>query len=566
MSAYSDDYLLLGVPDAKDARGVEVGGLMIVAPGEDGLWQRREWIDGLDIVGQSGSLFGISSAVEGDGFFVGALWENRLYSLDNTGKVYQFYRDPETGFVEHLREIARPEPDIAQFGTGLASERDWLIVGATLGEGTLPSTLGAAYVFHWSDSANDWVYQQKLLAPDGEEGGRQDAFGSTVKLAYPWLAVHARNAWVEDIGERNGATYLFRHDPDADEWAFFQKISAVLPDEGAEASDTKLMYFNGADLLFHSGQLNEDLTRTTRLEHFVWNEDEVLWQRSAVMRGPEREAGSWHTYGWSAMIRDDRLYLGFPSAFDEAGRRGEGAVRIYDRDPGAENGWRFREELRPPWSQWGTRQHALGVAVAPAGPYGVIVLSGNDSMYPGLGSAAYVYQPDAKPVRLSVSDTWTDQTPVAGRTFRHHWRIENSGDSRATNVLLRMQYAPGAPDDVSGENAICEWNSVLQSTLCLIEEVPAQGHVTVTLKTTSQRVTNYRIDALLVSDQIDEDPDGRETSVRLDVVEFWDVGDGVGCAASGRPPTELLLFLFVTICAWRYRFGRPEDGTPRVSK
>ena len=64
---------------------------------------------------------------------------------------------------------------------------------------------------------------QKLTASDGQEG---DTFGHSVSLSGDVALVGAPATYVDDDFDDSGSVYVFRYDPDDEEWVEEQKLTA----------------------------------------------------------------------------------------------------------------------------------------------------------------------------------------------------------------------------------------------------------------------------------------------------------------------------------------------------
>ena len=98
------------------------------------------------------------------------------------------------------------------------------MVGAT-GDDDQGNFSGSVYVFRFD--GDDWVQEQKLIAPDGMES---DHFGSAVAVSGEAVLVGARAD--DDLGDGSGSAYVFRHqvglgEGRGGEWTFEQKLLAA---------------------------------------------------------------------------------------------------------------------------------------------------------------------------------------------------------------------------------------------------------------------------------------------------------------------------------------------------
>lgn len=110
-----------------------------------------------------------------------------------------------------------------QFGSSLARQGKWLVVGAP-GESAVAVNAGAVYVFE--RVGNDWIQRQKLSATDGMAN---DRFGGSVSIDGDWIVVGATNATGKTSD--SGAAYVFELDGT---WTFAGKLVASQGANGDE--------------------------------------------------------------------------------------------------------------------------------------------------------------------------------------------------------------------------------------------------------------------------------------------------------------------------------------------
>ena len=556
--AGDEDFVLIGIGDATVEGIQDLGGAVIMAPNAEGQWLEQRWIPGTEVGLDRRARFGNEVDIDGDHFYVGAFRADRSPDAQNSGAVFEFRRDPASGQVDFLRRIDRPEPNTASFGSGVAADGGWLAVGATLGEGPLPDSNGATYLFRWEESVADWVYEQKLLAHDRPEGQVLDDFGMRVKLAYPWLAVWGRNAWVEEEEARLGATYMYRHDPESGEWVFTQRLVGDAPEQGRETLEYRLVYLGENHLMLMGEDRSEEpMSGRVRLYIHELDVETDQWERSAIMENPDPVEGYNDTFGWSATLTrsGERLIVGEPAARDEAGALSGGALHVFRRDASEATGWRLLGELTPTWRSWDNVGHRLGLGVVPAGSHGVAARGGGPSALGHAYGNALVFQPEAAPVHLRFGDAWPEAAVVRDRSFDHHWRVENQGEATASNVFLRLQRREDA-FELTAANVPCWWQRSAQSDICLIKSIPPGGHVTVTTRMEALVAGDHEIALQLVSDQVEENESPLQDSVTISVSS---PGSGSGCSL-GRGPYELLILLFVAY--WRLRRQPFIDQAP----
>jgi uncharacterized protein (TIGR03437 family) len=172
--------------------------------------------------------FGNAIAISGDALIVGAYQDNIGANISQ-GSAYVFMRSG--GAWSFQQKLTAPDgADDDQFGCSVALSGDYSIVGSCRSDIDGNANQGAALIFVRSGSV--WSFQQKLTAPDGEEG---DLFGISVALRGKTALVGAH---LDDIGtaQFQGSAHLFSLS--GADWSERQKLTA----QEGESSDT----FGGA--------------------------------------------------------------------------------------------------------------------------------------------------------------------------------------------------------------------------------------------------------------------------------------------------------------------------------
>lgn len=156
--------------------------------------------------------FGAAVAISGDTAIAGALGEDT--GADEASAAYIYRRDQGgAGNWGYLKKVtASDAAEDNGFGAGVAISGDAVVVGATLGDSSVPNT-GAAYVLQRDlGGANNWGQAKKITASDAQA---DDGFGASVAFAEDTAVLGAAG---EDAGGAEaGAAYIFGDtDTDAD--------------------------------------------------------------------------------------------------------------------------------------------------------------------------------------------------------------------------------------------------------------------------------------------------------------------------------------------------------------
>lgn len=118
------------------------------------------------------------------------------------------------------------------FGAAVALSNDTAVIGARL-QDELGTSAGVAYVF--VRQGDQWVQQQKLLAPDGAAG---DQFGSAVAIDGDTIAIGSPNH--DSAASNGGAVYVFVRS--ATLWSLEQKLTASDASSGDHLGEAVALY------------------------------------------------------------------------------------------------------------------------------------------------------------------------------------------------------------------------------------------------------------------------------------------------------------------------------------
>ncbi|HEX6125436.1 MAG TPA: kelch repeat-containing protein [Pyrinomonadaceae bacterium] len=185
-----------------DAPGpIENKGAVYVFTRNGTIWTEQQKLVASD--GAGGDFFGIALAISGDTIVAGSPNDD-FPGADNAGSAYVFTRSEQT-WTEQAKLTANDAEGFASFGTSVAIDGDYALVGspdATSGGGF---RTGAAYVF--LRTGTSWAQQQKLVSASAEQFDNQ-RFGISVDIDGDTAI---GGAWEESIpgGSDQGTASVF---------------------------------------------------------------------------------------------------------------------------------------------------------------------------------------------------------------------------------------------------------------------------------------------------------------------------------------------------------------------
>ena len=190
----SGDYIIVGSPDTDLSwYTTNVGSAYLYKKQIDGTLIEVAKIQASDR--EKNARFGSSVAISGDYIIIGTPgW--------GSGSAYLFKINSDTNITQIAKIQASDAENDDQFGSSVAINGDYIIIGAPY-EDTTESNTGSAYVFKISDTSV--VQIAKIQASDG---GVFDYFGSSVAISEDYMAVGA--PYNNSSGVDAGSAYLFK--------------------------------------------------------------------------------------------------------------------------------------------------------------------------------------------------------------------------------------------------------------------------------------------------------------------------------------------------------------------
>lgn len=211
-----------------------------------------------------------------------------------------------------------------RFGSSLAANEDYMVVGA-IERDEYRQNNGSVYVYKRQN--NEWVYMQKLRAPDG---ARDDKFGNAVSISGTTIAIGAFGHDAEY--EFMGAVYIYTLNNE--QWAFEQKL---LPDDGGQYDGfgRSLSLLNDTLVI---GSPEHKSNRKKRGASYVYKRMANEWsllQKLLPEGYAEAECGS------SVALFGTQIAVGCPrDTYDNYDNKG--SIYIYNLN---ENAWDFSQKI-----------------------------------------------------------------------------------------------------------------------------------------------------------------------------------------------------------------------------
>jgi len=310
--ALSGDTALIGA--SKHEQLGDEAGAAYVFTSNSGEWTEEQVFLASD--GAAYDYFGTSVSLSGDVAVIGA--PSHDSGTGPTGAVYVF-RKGANEWVFEQKLVASDGEAQDNFGVSVAVWGDVIVVGAHLNDEPGQDNSGAAYVYRYNGAT--WVEEQKLVAPDAESS---DKFGLAVSV-YGDTAVIG-TPFDDDSGNNAGSAYIFSYD--GYEWVFEQKLLASDGDE--------YDYFGGSVSVSGSvvviGAYSDDDSGTYAGSAFVYRFDGQTWNEEAKLLGSDVASGD--HFGSAVSIYEDTVVVG--AHWHDGGE--------YEENSGAAYVYRFVDE------------------------------------------------------------------------------------------------------------------------------------------------------------------------------------------------------------------------------
>ncbi len=314
-----DGYAIVGAR-FDDDNGSNSGSVYIFAPNEvdPNNWDQVTKLTASDA--SAGDYFGAAVSISGDYLIVGAYYDNA--PATTSGSAYVFKRTG-TGWTELTKITASDGAAGDKFGCSVSIDGNYAIIGAWDADGKGTDS-GCVYIFAPNEvDPNNWDEVAKLLASDGAAG---DNLGVRVWISGDYAIAGAR--YDDDNGSNTGSAYIFKREPNSNNWT----------------EQTKLLASDGAagDIFGISVSISDDYAIVGAYGHddngsesgsawiFKRNPDTDNWSEQVKLLASDGAAGD--NFGVELCISGDYAIIASPSNDNENGTNA-GAVYVFRNLP-----------------------------------------------------------------------------------------------------------------------------------------------------------------------------------------------------------------------------------------
>ncbi|RYZ50786.1 MAG: hypothetical protein EOP49_13245, partial [Sphingobacteriales bacterium] len=206
------DYVVVGSAGADGAGLTQGAAYVFVRSGST--WSQQAKLTASD--GLTEDYFGVSVAISGNYAIIGANGDDVGANVDQ-GSAYIFMRNGSS-WAQQAKVVGSSAGGADAFGTSVAMDGDYAIVGAPWNDVGGNADQGAAYVF--LRNGTNWAQQARLLAADG---ATDDFFGYSASIQGNYALVGSHKDNIGAISDQ-GSAYLFNRNGST--WAQQLKITA----------------------------------------------------------------------------------------------------------------------------------------------------------------------------------------------------------------------------------------------------------------------------------------------------------------------------------------------------
>jgi type IV secretory pathway protease TraF len=312
---------------------------------------------------QAHGEFGTSVAADGDFIVVGASGTKGVADFDGRGAAY-LYKKTTTGNWRMIKKlVASDGGTLDRFGSSVAISGNTLVVGVPYDRINNNVNAGSVYVFERHHGGlNNWGQVKKLV---DSEGRFSDYFGSSVGISGNTVVASSINA---EYG-RAAVSIFSRNQGGVNAWGRVKKIAS--PQNGNYKFGTSIAISNR--ILIVGAPYTYPLIPNPGVA-WVFEQDQTNLSSWNMVKQLVSSDGQGNDYFGSAVsIDNDTVVIGTPYANDT--HSGQGAAYLFERHQGGTNNWGQVKKLVASDGAYGD---FLGMSVAVSGNTVVIGASHDD--------------------------------------------------------------------------------------------------------------------------------------------------------------------------------------------
>jgi hypothetical protein len=334
-------------------------------------WQQVQKLQPTEL--KTDSFFGEEVAISGEWAIAGARKAD-MPRVQDAGSAYILNLQNK---MWHIQQKLQPMDSRVgdQFGSAVAINCEWAIVGARKADTLGIKDPGAAYAFRLQNGV--WVQKQKLQP---EDLGAYNYFGNKVVISGEWAMIGASHARARGL-QNVGAVYVFRLENGV--WQEKQKLQPL--DLGAKQCFGHAIAISGEWAIIGGGDRKASAGVKRPGGAYLYRLENGVWQEKQKLQSPQQNTND--LFGYSVAICGEQAFVGAVNT-PVAGIFSAGAVYVYQWEKGV---WQPQQRLVPDNPQY-CGFFGATIAIAKQKQFAIIGSTRADSPRLRDTGGAYIFQ------------------------------------------------------------------------------------------------------------------------------------------------------------------------------
>ncbi len=325
-TAFCGEWAIAGARKANRA-DIEDAGIAYIFQLQNKMWLQKQRLQPHDI--RMGDRFGSAVAIDSQWAIVGARKADAGIIKDaGAAYIYQL----ENGIWQQKQKLQPQDLNVnSSFGKGIAISRNWAIVGAARAKLANIQDAGAAYVFHLENGV--WQQTQKLQPQDL---GFNQCFGNVIAMTAEWAIVGGGDRYSSASVKRPGGAYVYHLEDGV--WRQKQKLQS--PQLGINDLFGYSVAISGEYALV--GAVNTPVANVSGTGSvYIYKLIEGVWQPQQTLQPSQPKYCAF--FGATVAIANDIAVIGSTRA-DSSKLKATGDAHIFKLEKGV---WQLKEKLQP---------------------------------------------------------------------------------------------------------------------------------------------------------------------------------------------------------------------------
>jgi hypothetical protein len=312
------DYAIVGSPRKNVGANADQGRVYVLNKSTNGAWIQNATLNASD--GAANDSFGYSVAIFGNYAVVGAPNKDIGGNLSQ-GKAYVFFRTSSNTWTQQAILTASDGGNGDKFGSSVAIDGDYIIVGAPHDKVGSNESQGSAYIF--VRDGTSWTEQSKLVATGGLANAH---FGNSVSIDGFYAAIGSKNDPVSGFIGR-GSAYVFKRSGTS--WA--QQTKLIATDGGTNHNFGSSVSIDSTTMIVGAeNKPNNDISNGAQYgKVYIYTRTSNTWSQNTTIIHPNGEG--FDHFGSSVALHGNILIVGAPDK-NIGNNNDQGMVFLYEKN------------------------------------------------------------------------------------------------------------------------------------------------------------------------------------------------------------------------------------------